>query len=186
MPKLPEVGVGWYNGFSHEQRAEACNIAIDAFMRDKYRPEPFCEFCQAPGTVLAPSPEAPLLLHHEDCNRPLSPAAICVECFVRMHMRFRRPNRWLRHCYWIRKRPSSHWPSIDAFLMTIRTEYRDIGEFAWRPSTGKWFLRNWWERLSCDPALVSPNATVLLTYGKPNDVRTLVARALPAPKHDVV
>lgn len=78
---------GYYNGFGPADRNGTLAI-IRAAEADGTIPTPIrCSVCgQQPATGLQ--------RHSEDYRRPLDAHAICRGCHVRVHGRFRHPDRW--------------------------------------------------------------------------------------------
>ena len=81
---------GFYNGFGPKERKGAL-AAIRAAIADGFVPSPTsCSVCGV-------CPDYTLGFHGEDYRRPLAAYAICRGCHVRVHARFRNPDRWREH-----------------------------------------------------------------------------------------
>lgn len=81
---------GYYNGFSAKER-EGALAAIRAAIADGRVPTPkACSIC-------GQSPDYLLGFHGEDYRRPLAAYPICRGCHVRVHARFRHPERWRQY-----------------------------------------------------------------------------------------
>jgi hypothetical protein len=78
---------GYYNGFSPADRNGTLAI-VRAALADGRLPAPTrCSVC-------GDQPAKPLQWHSEDYRKPLDARPICRGCHIRIHARFRHPDRW--------------------------------------------------------------------------------------------
>lgn len=86
--------LGWYNGFSPDQRRATLPIQKQA-ISDGLIPKPTtCSICGFRNGD-APWAEDSVWLHDEDYDRPLEAYHICRLCHGTLHRRFERPEPWL-------------------------------------------------------------------------------------------
>lgn len=78
---------GFYNGFSPKEREGALAAIRTAIADGRVSPPTSCSVCGR-------SPDYPLGFHGEDYRVPLAAYPICRGCHVRVHARFRHPERW--------------------------------------------------------------------------------------------
>ena len=81
---------GYYNGFDPVGRGGALATIRAALADGTLRPPTQCSVC-------AQRPTKPLGWHSEDYRKPLDAHPICRGCHVRVHARFRHPDRWLAY-----------------------------------------------------------------------------------------
>jgi len=160
----------WYNGWSWKERTKLGNIATKAYLAGNFSPPAVCALCKLQGVIKGK--ESPhLMFHMEDYSRPLECVVICVECHFRLHRRFSFPNRWRRHCEWIRQHHARPYASVYAYMAATAKEKQDIGRLDFKPDPTRW-----WENLSYDPALkqaVEPGVRIILQYGADNSLASL-------------
>jgi hypothetical protein len=124
-----------YNGFSAAERMRADRIMRAAIRAGLISPTMRC-FCGL-------TPPAALMYHLEDYCKPLEPIVACVECHMRLHSRFRAPNRWRAHCLRIRTEPATPYTSVIHYFGATRAERADVEHVALTPDQSRW-----WENLS--------------------------------------
>lgn len=78
---------GWYNGFGPKDRAGTLATIRAAIADGSICPASSCSVCLR-------SPASSLGWHSEDYRRPLDAFRICRGCHIRVHARFRHPERW--------------------------------------------------------------------------------------------
>lgn len=79
---------GFYNGFGPKERSGTL-ATIRAAIADGSLSQPTsCSVCGC-------TPASALQWHSENYFRPLDAYPICRGCHIRVHARFRHPNRWL-------------------------------------------------------------------------------------------
>jgi hypothetical protein len=83
------------------------------------------------------------MYHLEDYRKPLEPIVACVECHMRLHSRFRAPNRWRAHCLRIRNEPATPYTSVGHYFGATRAERVDIAHVDLTSDPSRW-----WESLS--------------------------------------
>lgn len=146
------MGLTFYNGFTPTERETLGQIGTAAFRSGNLKLEPICRLCGLHGTIKGTA-GGHLMMHYEDYDRPLQPVVICVECHLRLHSRFRCPNRWFAHCLRIRTEAATPYPSVGAYFGATRGQYRDIPAVDFTPIAARW-----WERLSLDPRIAQKPA----------------------------
>ena len=127
-----------YNGFSPAERRRYDRLMRAAINAGRIRPVMRC-FCG----LTAP---ADLMYHLEDYSDYLNPIVICVECHMRLHSRFRAPNRWKLHCLRIRVEPATPYKSVASYFGASRGQRADIPLVDFVPDPDRW-----WEMLSTEP-----------------------------------
>ena len=84
--------IGWYNGWSPEQRRATSPVQIAA-VRSGMLPYPSrCSICSVQGYRGSSNP---VWLHDEDYADPLAAHPICRRCHRTLHERFDHPEPWL-------------------------------------------------------------------------------------------
>lgn len=81
---------GYYNGFSRADRSGTLAIVRAALIDGRLATPTQCSVC-------GNRPNKPLQWHSEDYRKPLDAHPICRGCHVRVHARFRHPDRWLAY-----------------------------------------------------------------------------------------
>lgn len=90
---------GYYNGFGPADRNGTLAI-VRAALADGTLPTPTrCSVCGVRATK-------PLQWHSEDYRKPLNAHPICRGCHVRVHARFRHPDRWQAY---VARLPPADW-----------------------------------------------------------------------------
>ena len=90
--------MGPYNGFTAYQRMKGDAIVKKAIAAGTWNFERKCQLCG-----LTEKDGAYIWVHQEDYTRPIEDARpICVECHMRLHMRYRFPNSWRAYCVLLR------------------------------------------------------------------------------------
>lgn len=77
--------LGWYNGWSPEQRLATLPIQREAIRSGALRRPSACSVCGSTEDIW---------LHDERYDRPLEAYAICRPCHGALHGRFEDPARW--------------------------------------------------------------------------------------------
>jgi len=118
----------------------AAEAAARSFVTESFAPPPVCTFCALPGVILGK--HSPHLMFHFVVETSAM-IVLCVECHMRLHTRSSMPNRWRRHCEWIRRHHAQPFPSVKAYLAVSEREKHDIGHFPFKPNKDRW-----WESLA--------------------------------------
>jgi hypothetical protein len=169
--------VNWYNGFSPKERNAASAIFTAAWRAGRVTLEHRCTMCGLRGTIKGTT-GGHLMTHYEDYRRPLEPIVLCVECHLRLHSRFRCPNRWKLHCLRVRSENATPYPTVGAYFGATKAQYHDTGPVALTPDPSRW-----WEVASMDAALGREPARgirIVLAYapGRDGDVNAFTATVL--------
>lgn len=130
-----------YNGFTPYQRMQGDRVVKEAIAAGAWD---FIRICQLCG--LREEDGAYIWVHQEDYSRPLEDARpICVECHMRLHMRFRFPNMWQAYCLKLRARHKpAAWKSNAAFIAAHPIfGMSDGAPVKFEPDASRW-----WEMLS--------------------------------------
>lgn len=78
---------GWYNGFGPKERSGTLATIRAAIAEGSISPPSSCSVClRSPASLLG--------WHSEDYRRPLDAFPVCKSCHIRIHARFRHPERW--------------------------------------------------------------------------------------------
>jgi len=127
-----------YNGFTPYQRMKGDEIVKKAIAAGTWNFEKKCSLC---GLT-----DGHIWVHQEDYARPLEDSRpICVECHMRLHMRFRFPNLWHHYCLWLRQgNKPPVWKNNGAFIAAHPMgSMREAAPVEFTPDPAKW-----WEMLS--------------------------------------
>lgn len=81
---------GYYNGFGPADREGTLDTVRQAIADGLLAPPEQCSIC-------GQRPTKPLQWHSEDYRRPLEAHPVCRGCHIRVHARFRHPDRWRAH-----------------------------------------------------------------------------------------
>lgn len=112
-----------YNGFSSNERANVGRKQLEAIKSGKFMRATKCELClQTTGQMQ---------FHNEDYSKPFDDAhPICRSCHSELHIRFSKPDRWIKRKQTIRELRGT--PGGD-----IKEVY-------------------WWEKLLLEPIDINP------------------------------
>jgi hypothetical protein len=136
-----------YNGFTPYQRMQGDRIVKDAIAAGTWNFERKCQLCG-----LTEADGAYIWVHQEDYTRPIEDARpICVECHMRLHMRYTFPYLWHHYCLALRcghkPRP---WKSNGEFIKAHPFwRIKEAPAVNFEPDPAKW-----WEMLSVTPQSV--------------------------------
>ena len=84
--------IGWYNGWSPEERLATVPIQREAIRSGKLAKPDTCSIC---GARHGDDPANPVWLHDEKYDEPLTAYSICRVCHRVLHNRFDLPEPWL-------------------------------------------------------------------------------------------
>ena len=90
----PKFDIGWYNGWSPEQRMATVPIQKAAIASGDLARPSRCSICQVVGNRNWRAEDA-VWLHDENYANPLAAYAICRRCHRLLHGRFEAPTPWL-------------------------------------------------------------------------------------------
>src|SRR5438309_1116375 len=100
MPVSPAAskknGIGWYNGWSGEERLAVLPVIRAALAEGRMAQPTRCSVCLVYGSSHAGAADA-IVFHDEDYSRPLEAYPICRNCHRLVHMRFWRAREWAAH-----------------------------------------------------------------------------------------
>lgn len=127
-----------YNGFTAKERMEADKIQKSAIENGTFKYEKKCCICgQSKGHIM---------LHLENYYEPLNPEfvkPICVECHMKLHARFKKPNAWINHLKRLRKGYISNpYFSVYNYIKYNPFDYQDevpISTENFIPDKSKWY-----------------------------------------------
>lgn len=88
------MGIGWYNGWSLEERRATLTIQKAAIASGELARPTTCSICRCSGSRDWRADDA-VWLHDEDYADPLSAYAVCRRCHRTLHERFEHPEPWL-------------------------------------------------------------------------------------------
>ena len=88
------AGIGWYNGWSPDERQAATPIQKAALAAGTLERPRICSICQCPGNRDWRAEDA-VWFHNEDYAAPLKVYALCRRCHRLLHQRFRLLRRQL-------------------------------------------------------------------------------------------
>lgn len=83
--------MGWYNGWSPEQRIATLQVQRNAIRTEAIRKPVTCSICRFTPT---PGSDNPVWLHDEDYSQPLLAFHVCRSCHRLLHERFERLDPW--------------------------------------------------------------------------------------------
>jgi hypothetical protein len=86
MSDRPRFTLGWYNGWSPEERRATLPIQRDAIRSGQMARPTICSVCGSSHDVW---------LHDERYDRPLEAYPVCRLCHRALHMRFDEPAGWM-------------------------------------------------------------------------------------------
>lgn len=148
----------WYNGFSDKERRASGHWVSAGIRKGEIPRKGRCALCGEHSDALD--------YHAEDysepyCWKPPAMYPLCVHCHRhKLHRRFDRPDLWLAYKAHVRRGGyASEWtPSY------LKECLKGAGGHGISPSVSLPFIReyegrfgtDWWERLSCDPAVIEP------------------------------
>lgn len=79
-----------YYGFTHNQRMQSLKKTKQAIIEGTIPPATTCEICKLT--------EGNIAYHNENYIHPTKYLhSLCVECHMRLHMRFNNPTQWKQH-----------------------------------------------------------------------------------------
>jgi hypothetical protein len=84
--------MGWYNGWSPEQRCATLPIQREAIRSGAISTPTTCSICD---TTPKPGSGDSVWLHDEDYADPLAAYHVCRRCHQTLHRRFEEPGPWL-------------------------------------------------------------------------------------------
>lgn len=97
-----------YNGFTSNERAKVGKIQFQAIKSGKFPKPTVCELCL--GT------NGQMQLHNEDYSKPFEDAhPICRACHLALHIRFTKPERWIKRMAIIRNLKGDKATSNDTY-----------------------------------------------------------------------
>ncbi len=84
--------IGWYNGWSPEERLATLSRQREAIRSGALARPTICSIC---GEAPVPGSANPVWLHDEDYSNPLAAYPVCRRCHRILHERFEQPAPWL-------------------------------------------------------------------------------------------
>lgn len=90
----PKFELGWYNGWSPEERSATNPIQRAAIASGELARPTHCSICHVEGNRNWKADDA-VWLHNENYGEPLATYAICRRCHRVLHERFDDPTPWL-------------------------------------------------------------------------------------------
>ena len=89
----PKSDMGWYNGWSSEERLATLPIQKAAIASGELARPTRCSICLCQGNRDWKADDA-VWLHHERYDRPLEAYPVCRRCHRALHRRFEEPDLW--------------------------------------------------------------------------------------------
>lgn len=125
-----------YNGFTAEERSAVEKRIRDKVERGEVVKKNVCEMCLLHGTYT--------MFHYENYADINAYHELCVECHMKLHGRFRRPNTWKNHLAALRRGyTSAIYHSAGVYIQ------RHLNELDEELMEGTTFEPiEWWEGLS--------------------------------------
>lgn len=93
-PAEPRFALGWYNGWSPEERLATVPIQKAAIACGELARPARCSICRIAGNRNWKADDA-VWLHDENYADPLAAYAVCRRCHRTLHRRFDNPEPWL-------------------------------------------------------------------------------------------
>lgn len=88
------MGIGWYNGWSPEERRATLPVQKAAIASGKLARPTICSICRCTGSRDWRADDA-VWLHDENYANPFAAYAVCRRCHRLLHQRFDDPQPWL-------------------------------------------------------------------------------------------
>lgn len=92
---MPSGGIGWYNGWSPQERLATLPIQKAAIASGELARPTACSICGVTGSRDWKAHDA-VWLHDENYADPLAAYAACRRCHRLLHERFEQPAPWLQ------------------------------------------------------------------------------------------
>lgn len=92
-PTKPKFEIGWYNGWSPEERLATIPIQRAAIASGELARPTSCSICLVDGNRDWKAQDA-VWLHDERYDRPLEAYPVCRRCHSVLHRRFEEPQAW--------------------------------------------------------------------------------------------
>jgi len=89
------AGIGWYNGWSPEERTAVTPIQKQALKDGTLAKPTHCSICKCEGNRRDWRAQDAVWLHSEDYGNPLDVYHLCRRCHRTLHERFEKPDPWL-------------------------------------------------------------------------------------------
>lgn len=120
-----------YNGFSASQRTKVGNIQKKAIADGIWNYERKCSMCGLENDKI--------MFHNEDYNTIFEGYPLCIECHLRLHARYSKPNVWKKYMLFVRNGGKGrNWGSVYEFIKGDKYQY-DLPFVEFVSDTSKWW-----------------------------------------------
>lgn len=131
-----------YNGFSGSERMIVQQILNELQRRGiiNWTDQP-CSICQCPGGTIQ--------AHLENYSKIFEFKPVCVECHIKLHMRFRFPSYWIKHLVEVSNGyQCKPYPTMRDYFKSKKGSFNNLDYEGFDPTT---LGNEWFHKLSMEP-----------------------------------